>query len=189
MEFHPLTPEHWGDFTTLFRKNGACGGCWCMWWRQTRAEFDRNHGAKNRRAMKRIVDSGEVPGIIGYLDGEPVDWCSIAPREQFPSLERSRVLRCLDDKPVWSLVCLFVRRDLRGEGLSVQMAKAAVDYARAQGATTIEAYPTAPRGRRLDPVSSFMGTPALFEKAGFREAARPSKARVIMRRSTRRPRS
>ena len=185
MEFHPLTPDRWTDFTTLFGKNGAASGCWCMWWRQTRAEFDRDHGEKNKRAMKRIVDSGEVPGIIGYKDGEPVGWCSIAPREQYLSLERSPVLKRLDDKPVWSLVCLFVHRDHRGGGVAVAMAKAAVAYAKSQGAKIVEAYPTAPRGRTLASVSSFMGTPALFKKAGFKEVARPSKARVIMRRHLR----
>ncbi len=185
MEFRPLTPERWTDFTTLFGRNGAASGCWCMWWRQTRAEFDRDHGERNKRAMKRIVDSGEVPGIIGYKGDEPVGWCSVAPREQFPSLDRSRVLKRLDDKPVWSLVCLFVHRDHRGEGVGLAMAKAAVAYARSQGAKIIEAYPTAPRGRKLDPVPSFMGTPALFAKAGFKEVARPSDARVIMRRGVR----
>jgi len=185
MTFHPLTPDRWTDFTTLFGKNGAASGCWCMWWRQTRAEFDRDHGEKNKRAMKRIVDSGEVPGIIAYKGDEPVGWCSIAPRERYPSLDRSRVLKRLDDKPVWSLVCLFVHRDHRGKGMGVAMAKAAVAYARSQGVRIIEAYPTAPRGRKLQSVSSFMGTPSLFAKAGFKEVARPSDARVIMRRRLR----
>jgi len=181
MKCRPLTPDRWDDFVALFGKNGACGGCWCMWWRQTRAEFDRRHGAGNRRAMKRLVDGGEVPGVLGYVDGEAVGWCSIAPREQFGSLERSRVLKRLDDVPVWSLVCLFIRRDHRRRGLAESLVRGAVGYAAAHGARVVEAYPTVPRGRRLPSVSSFMGTPALFERAGFEERARPSESRVIMR--------
>ncbi|MFH1501631.1 MAG: GNAT family N-acetyltransferase [Candidatus Eisenbacteria bacterium] len=188
MTFRPLTPETWHDFTSLFGRNGACGGCWCMWWRQTRAEFDRSHGDGNRRAMKRIVDRGEVPGILAYVDGEPVGWCSVAPRERYSSVERSRVLKRLDDKPVWSLVCLFVHKDHRGTGVASSLVAGAVEYARSQGATLVESYPTDPRGRKLEAVSSFMGTPSLFENAGFRECARPSKVRVIMRRRLRRTR-
>lgn len=160
-----------------------------MWWRQTRAEFDRAHGERNRRAMKRMVDGGEVPGIIAYADGEPIGWCSIGPREHFGSIERSRVLKRLDDKPVWSLVCLFVRRNRRGKGVAVCLVEAAVDFARSHGATIVESYPTEPRGRQLEAVSSFMGTPSLFARAGFREFARPSKARVIMRRRLRKRRN
>jgi len=185
LSFRPLTPRTWADFEKLFGKNGACGGCWCMWWRQTRREFDANHGAANKRAMKRIVESGEVPGIIAYDGGEPVAWCSVAPRENYESLNRSRVLRPLDDTPVWSLVCLFIARDRRGEGLTVEVVRGAVDYVRKRGGKVVEAYPTDPRGLRLDSVSSFMGVPAVFEAAGFREVARPSKARIVMRRRIR----
>jgi len=177
----PLTPKRWDDFVELFGPNGACAGCWCMWWRQTRAEFERLHGAGNRRAMRRIVDGGEVPGVLGYVGGEVVGWCSIAPRERFGSLERSRVLKRVDDTPVWSLVCLFIHRRHRGKGWSERLARGAVEYARKRGARVIEAYPTDPRGRRLSSASSFMGTPALFERVGFLECARPSKSRVIMR--------
>jgi GNAT superfamily N-acetyltransferase len=181
MEFHPLTPERWPDFAALFGKNGACAGCWCMWWRQTRGEFDRLHGEANRRAMKRLVESGEVPGILGYQDGRAIGWCSIAPRESFKSLERSRVLKRLDGLPVWSLVCLFVHRSSRRKGVAEALVHAAVAYARSRGADVIEAYPTEPRGRRLPAVSSFMGTPSLFSRAGFVECARPSESRVVMR--------
>lgn len=179
--YHPLTPERWSDFAALFGKNGACSGCWCMWWRQTRAEFERRNGEPNRKAMRNLVDGGEVPGIVGYMNGEPVGWCSVSPREKYASLERSRVLARLDDEPVWSLVCLFVRRDRRGRGLARHMVEAAVEFAESRGATIVEAYPVEPRGRRLQAVSSFMGTPALFAAAGFVESARPSKSRVVMR--------
>jgi GNAT superfamily N-acetyltransferase len=183
LEFRPLTPDNWKDFVELFGKSGACGGCWCMWWRQTRREFDERHGEKNKQAMKRIVDSGEVPGILAYEDGAPVAWCSVAPRERYGSLNRSRVLKPLDDTPVWSLVCMFVAKGARGRGLTTKLIDGAVDYVKGRDGKVVEAYPVAPRGRRLDAVSSFMGVPAMFREAGFVECARPSKARIVMRRT------
>jgi GNAT superfamily N-acetyltransferase len=153
-----------------------------MWWRQSRSEFEARHGERNRRAMKRIVDSGEVPGILAYDGGEPVGWCSVAPRDRFASLERSRVLRRIDDEPVWSIVCLFVAPWHRGRGAAVALIDAAARHAAAKGARVIEAYPTAPRGRTLLAFSSFMGVPAQYERAGFVEVARPSTAKVVMRR-------
>jgi GNAT superfamily N-acetyltransferase len=182
MQFRPLTPSRWPDFERLFGTRGACGGCWCMWWRQTRAEFEARHGEGNRRAMRRIVESGEVPGILAYLDGDAVGWCSVAPREQYASLERSRILRRLDDRPVWSIVCLFVAKAHRGSGMAEALIRGAVDYAASRGASIVEAYPTVPRGRRLADISSFMGVPRLYEKAGFRLHARPSAAKAVMRR-------
>lgn len=152
-----------------------------MWWRQTRREFDERHGEKNRRAMKRIVDSGEIPGILAYDDGVPVGWCSVAPREAFASLDRSRVLKKLDDEPVWSIVCLFLSRSHRGRGLTEAVIRGAVEHVRKSGGRVVEAYPTRPRGKRLEAVSSFMGVPVVFERAGFVECARPSEARSVMR--------
>ncbi len=83
MTFHPLTPERWKDFEKLFGPKGACAGCWCMWFRLTRAEFEKQKGAGNKRAMKKIVNSGEAPGIIAYSGDESVGWCSVAPRERY----------------------------------------------------------------------------------------------------------
>ncbi|MEM3726025.1 MAG: hypothetical protein QXK98_04075 [Candidatus Bathyarchaeia archaeon] len=100
LEFHPLTTARWADLEKLFGKNGACGGCWCMWWKLKRSDFLRQRGEGNRRALKSIVDSGVVPGILAYADGEPVGWCAVAPREAYPTLERSRVLKRVDDKQV-----------------------------------------------------------------------------------------
>lgn len=181
LEFFPLTPDRWPDFERLFGAQGAYGGCWCMWWRSTRREFEQRGNEGNRRAMKALVESGQVPGLLAYHHGEAVGWCSIAPREQYGALERSPVLKRLDDAPVWSLVCLFVARDYQGQGVAGALIRAAVEYVRRQGGTVVEAYPTKPKAERLPPVSSFMGLPAMFEQAGFVECARPSERRVVMR--------
>jgi GNAT superfamily N-acetyltransferase len=181
LEFAPLTKERWADFETLFGEHGAYGGCWCMWWRSTRREFAERQGTGNRQAMKEIVESGEVPGILAYAGGKAVGWCSVAPRQQYGSLERSPVLRRLDDEPVWSIVCFFVARNYRENGIAEALVRAAVDYVRERGGTVVEAYPTLPKQDRLPPVSSYMGTPAMFERAGFVVCARPSKSRVILR--------
>lgn len=181
LKFHPVTIDRWADFERLFGEHGAYGGCWCMWWRTTRARFAEQAGEGNRQAMKGIVASGEVPGILAYLDGEAVGWCSVAPRESYASLNRSPVLKRLDDTPVWSIVCFFVAKEHRGEGLTLALIRAAVAYVRQQGGKVVEAYPTIPKSDRLPPVSSFMGLPGVFEQAGFVECARPSKSKVIMR--------
>ena len=180
-QIRPLTPERWGDFEKLFGPHGAYGGCWCMWWRLKRSDFSRQQGEGNRRAMRAVVEAGDVPGILGYLEGEPVAWCSVAPREQFASLQRSPVLKPIDDRPVWSIVCFYIARENRGKGLSLAMIRAAVAHARAQGGRIVEAYPTAPRPGTLPPVSSYMGIAQDLLAAGFEEVARPSKSRLILR--------
>jgi GNAT superfamily N-acetyltransferase len=179
--FKPVTVDEWPDMQRLFGPNGADGGCWCMWWRIKRSEFDRNHGEQNRRAMEAIIHSGEVPGILAYLEGEPIGWCSVAPREAFPVLDRSPVLKRVDDKPVWSIVCFYVARAHRGGGLTHLLIEAAVDYARSRGAEIIEAYPVHPGEGRFDPGGAFTGPIEPFRKAGFKEVARRSKRRAILR--------
>ena len=181
LEFHPLALDRWSSFEALFGESGAYGGCWCMWWRCSHRDFEQQQGECNRLAMKALVDSGVVPGILAYHGGQAVGWCSIAPREQFGALERSPVLKRLDDRPVWSLVCLFVDKAFRGQGVAQSLVHGAVDYARSQGATLVESYPKLPKRDPLPPVSSFMGVPTLYKRAGFVECARPSKSRAIMR--------
>ena len=181
LEFQPLTPERWPDLERLFGEHGAYGGCWCMWWRITRSQFSKQQGEGNRQALHEIVASGEVPGILAYVEGEPVGWCSVAPRDSYPSLNRSRVLKKLDNTPVWSIVCFYVDKGHRSQGLTLDLIRAAIEYVRGQGGRVIEAYPTQPKGERLPPVSSYMGLPSLFEQAGFVECRRPSQSKVIMR--------
>ena len=92
LKFHPLTSERWNDFEKLFGSNGACGGCWCMWWRLKRSQYEKQKGAGNKKAIKKIVNSGNIPGIIAYDGSNPIGWCAIEPRESYALLENSRVL-------------------------------------------------------------------------------------------------
>ncbi len=181
VECHPLTKERWADFEKLFGERGACGGCWCMWWRLKRTDYERQKGSGNKNSMRALVDSGEVPGILAYYDGEPVAWCSVAPRENFPVLERSRVLKRVDETPVWSIVCFFVDKSHRGKGLSAHLVKAALAHAQDQGGKVVEAYPVEPQKKPWPPAFAWTGLASVFSKAGFREVARRSETRPIMR--------
>ncbi len=180
LTFRPLTPERWDDLEALFGERGACAGCWCMWWRLKRSVWEQQRGDGNRTALKRIVDAGEIPGILAYAGPQPVGWCSVAPRESFPALERSRSLRRIDDLPVWSVVCFFVARPFRRRGMSVELLRAAVDYVRGQGGKAVEGYPSAPERITAD-AWVYMGLSSSFLQAGFQETARTSKGRSIMR--------
>ena len=181
LKFFPVTPKRWSDFETLFGARGACGGCWCMLWRLKRSEFEQQKGKKNKQAMKAIIESGEVPGILAYHKRQPVAWCSVAPREQFPALERSRILKKIDDQPVWSISCLFVEKNHREKGISVWITKAAIDYVAQKRGKILEAYPVEPKKDRAPPVFVWTGLAAGFKKAGFIECARRSETRPIMR--------
>jgi len=179
--FKPVTMGEWPDLQKLFGPNGADGGCWCMWWRIKRSEFDRNHGEQNRRAMEAIIHSGDVPGLLAYLETEPIGWCSVAPREAFPVLDRSPVLKRVDDQPVWSIVCFYIARKYRRSGLEGLLIEAAVDYARSRGAKIVEAYPVDPATGQFDSGSAFTGTIGTFRRLGFEEVARRSKRRAVLR--------
>jgi GNAT superfamily N-acetyltransferase len=180
----PLTPERWGDFEALFGPRGACGGCWCMTPRLSSAQYERQKGAGNRRAMQRLVSSGTVPGVLGYLGKTAVAWCAIEPRASFPRLGRSRVLKPVDDLPVWSIACFFVHKDWRGRGLSVALIDGAVRHARRCGAKIVEAYPVEPEKHPMPAVFAYTGLASAFRRAGFAEVARRSPTRPIMRRAT-----
>jgi GNAT superfamily N-acetyltransferase len=181
LQFHPLTTDKWMDFESLFGPRGACGGCWCMFWRLTRKEFERHKGEGNRKAMKAIVEAGKIPGILAFAQDRAVAWCSVAPREHFTALARSRILKPLDNLPVWSISCFFVEKNYRHKGLSTQMIKAAVDYVKKNGGSVVEAYPVEPKKDKMPDAFAWTGLASSFIKAGFKECARRSETRPIMR--------
>jgi len=181
LEFHPVKPDRWRDFEKLFGPNGACAGCWCMWWRLSRAEFGKKHYAGNKRAIKKIITAGQEPGILAYAGGEPIGWCAVAPRDVYPSLERSSVLQRVDGQPVWSVTCFYVARGHRRQGVAGQLLEAAVRFARKRGARIVEGYPIDSGNQKKSSVSIYTGLATTFLRTGFVEVERRSPARPIMR--------
>lgn len=180
-QVHPLTPDRWPGLERLFGPQGAYGGCWCMFWKLKGTDFGRLRGEGTRQALKALVDAGEVPGLLAYLDGEPAGWCAVAPREAYPRLERSRTLGRVDDAPVWSVVCFYVARPHRRAGVMARLLGAAVEHAAARGARIVEGYPVDPGDARIPSSAAYTGVAGAFRRAGFVEVARRSDHRPIMR--------
>jgi GNAT superfamily N-acetyltransferase len=156
-----------------------------MWWRLARSDFNARKGARNKRAFQALVESGEVPGVLAYRGREPVGWCAVAPRESYPALGRSKILAPVDETPVWSVTCFFVKRGFRKHGVSRALLEAAVRLARSRGARAVEGYPVEPVEERAPDAFVWTGLAAAFRKAGFREVERRSPTRPIMRRRLR----
>ena len=182
---HPLTADRWKDFETLFGARGAYGGCWCMFFRLPRKEWSAGCGDGNKAAFRRIVRRGDEPGLLAYDGDTPVGWCALAPREEYGALARSRLLKPVDTQPVWSITCFFVARTHRRRGVTVALLKAAVPWVAGRGGTWLEGYPAEPSSGAWPDAYAYHGTVAAFTRAGFREVARPSKTRAIMRRRAR----
>lgn len=180
-EFHPLTRERWGDLVALFGPNGACGGCWCMYWRRSRPAFEAGKGVGNRRALQRLAGSGEPVGLLAYAASTPVGWCALAPRERYVRLASSRILAPVDQREVWAISCFFIARRWRRHGLSRRLIEAAVDFARRLGARCVEAYPHDTRGGNCADAFVWTGTLTAFAAAGFHEVARRSAKRPVVR--------
>ena len=186
IETHLLTTDRWDDFQRLFGPSGAAWGCWCMWWFRTGKEMDEYAGEPNRLAIRARVVAGSNPGILAYVDGRPAGWCAIGPRSEYPRLGRSRILKPIDETPVWSIVCLFVDKEFRAKGLTAALIEAAVDFAADNGATIIEGYPVdTPAEGRANAMNAFVGTSAMFQRAGFAEVARGSRTRTTVRKELR----
>jgi len=182
LEVHPVTPERWGDLAELAGERGFTSGCWCMWWRVTSKEFDERHGTGLRGDLHRLVDAGPEPGLLVYVDGVPAGWVAVAPRDEYPRLDRSPKLRRLDDRPVWSITCFTIDRRHRRRGVAAVLLDAAVDFARERGAEVVEAYPIDTAGAKRSSAELYTGTLAMFERAGFEEVARRG-GRPIVRRA------
>ena len=181
LKFEPVTPERWKDFETLFGKNGACAGCWCMWWLMPRADFEAQRGDGTKRAIKKIITTGHEPGILAYDGDQPVGWCAIAPREAYSRLERSRLLQRVNDQPVWSIVCFYIARKYRRQGVTKGLIAAAIEFARSHGARIVEAYPVDPKRERIESGAAYTGLASTFKSLGFVEVARRSETRPVMR--------
>lgn len=177
LDFHEVDASRWGDFERLFESRGGPKSCWCMVWR---AGAKSNKGEDRKIAIHRYVNNETPIGLLGYCEGEPVAWCSIAPRSSYRDLGGpSDNGICAEE--VWSLVCFFIRRELRGQGLARQIIEAGVKHAHKRGATIVEAYPV----ESDSPSYRFMGYVETFKAAGFDEIGRVGLRRHVMRRKLR----
>jgi GNAT superfamily N-acetyltransferase len=166
-KFYPVTKENWKDFENLFGDKGACAGCWCMYWRLKQSVLDAQKGNGNKLAMKKIIFSDTIPGIMAYHKNAPVGWCSVAPREEFSRLDNSRILKPVDEKPVWSVVCFFIHKNYRKMGLSTALLNATKKFVKSSGGKILEGYPTEPKKDKMPDAFAWTGLSAAFQSAGF----------------------
>ena len=182
----PLTPARWPDLEAVFKAKGCsvARGCWCMAYRVSGARDAPPRGMTraqvNRAALKALVDAGRPPGLIAYRGKVPVGWVSVGPREDYAKLLRSPVMKAVDVKPVWSVICFVVPTEHRGQGVARALLKGAVAYAKKRGAKLVEAYPVDKPARANDQ-DMWFGAKSMFDKAGFEEVARRKPQRPIVR--------
>lgn len=182
----PLTPDRWGDFEVVMGPQGACYGCWCTYFRVRSAERDRMPATDKKAFMRKRVEAGPPPGLIGYLDEQPVAWVQVTPRADVPNWNSSRtVSRPLEpgdeaDPENWAITCFFIVSRHRGTGLSHRMLAAARDYAASNGARFLDACPI-DRTKQSKSIGLYVGPSSIFHSAGFREMARRKEGRPLMR--------
>ena len=180
LSIRPLKRNLWSDFEELFGAKGACGGCWCMFWKLRGKAYDEARGFETRQLHKSIVDSGVSTGLLAYLHGEVVGWVAVEPRSAYPKLAHSRALKPVDSQPVWSVTCFFVARKFRRKGITVELLKAAVEHVRMHGGKIVEGYPVDAKKDMPAPFA-FTGTASAYRQAGFKEVARNTETRPIFR--------
>nr|KEP23843.1 GCN5 family acetyltransferase [Georgenia sp. SUBG003] len=185
-ETHPVTPDRFEDFADVINPNRRENHCWCLSHRLRAKDIEELGGGDRERAMRALCERENPPGVVAYLDGIPVGWCNVGPRAEIPRLAGSKLIRPVDDVPVWSIICVVVRGGHRKKGVTGHLIEAAARYASSRGAPAVEAYPVDPPGR-MDTTMAFVGTRAMFERAGFRvvgttDAVASRMPRIVMRR-------
>ena len=181
LKFEPLTASTWKQFETLMGEKGGCGNCWCMYFRLPYKEFQENKPDGNKKMMRHLVNKGKPQGLIASTDQEPIGWIAMAPREDYMKLEKARVFKRFDDKPVWSITCFFIKKQFRHMGLSRQLIKGAVDFAKRKKIKTLEAYPAIPYDEKVPHAFLWVGVLSSFINNGFKIVKQQSKSRAMVR--------
>jgi GNAT superfamily N-acetyltransferase len=180
--YEPLNKSNWAKFEQLFGERGACGNCWCMYYRLKQTEFNEGkHENGNKAAIKSLVYGNKPTGMLGFYEGQAIAWCAFAPREDFIKLENSRVHKRIDEKHVWSIPCFFIDKNFRRNGVSVEILKGIIAYAKQNKIDIIEAYPTIPTKEPLPDSFAWIGLYKSFERAGFEIVDFKSKSRPMVR--------
>jgi len=182
LTFEAVSRNNWNKFTILFGAKGACGNCWCMYYRLSKIDFNEgklNDG--NKEAMYELVKQNKSTSIIASYQDVPIAWCAFAPREDFDKLKKSRVHKPIDNEKAWSIPCTFIHKDFRRKGVSVALLKGLIEYAAQINIKIIEAYPTIPTQEKLPDSFAWIGLYKSFERAGFKIVDRTSKHRPMVR--------
>jgi GNAT superfamily N-acetyltransferase len=180
VDFRAVSAENWSDFEALFQRRGAPKACWCTAWRNIRPELKDDRHAKKHEMEKRILN-GEPVGILGYVKNDPIAWCSVSPRETYRS-SMADAMAGDEDEKIWSIVCFFIARDFRGEGVFRRLVRAAEDHAAERGATVLEGYPVNPDS----PSYRFGGFLHVFEELGYEKVGNKGARRHVVRKVLRR---
>lgn len=176
LSFRPVTPKTLPDFEALFEAPGGPSYCWCMWTRVDKDEAKVTKGSERKPFMLRRIKARIPVGLLGYAAGKPIAWVSIAPRETFSHVKGPEAG---EDEVIWSLTCMYVQRQHRGEGIGHELIAAAVTYARKRKATIVEAYAVTPDS----PSYRNMGFVSAYEKAGFEKVEPLGSRRTVMRKA------
>ena len=177
LTIRPLTPDLWPALEDLFGEKGACNGCWCMYWR-IGSTYRRAPREDNKKAFREVVKDGPPPGLLAFDGDLAVGWCQLTPRAALPWLDREWRIKHVDDLPVWSLSCLYVRKGYRRRGITSALIAEALKIAKRAKAPALEAYPF---DAAMSPSATGTGYASTFARAGFRVVARRIPARPIMR--------
>ena len=172
----PLSMSYWSAFADLLDQGGPAGRCWCV--APMGIDYRRRPVASNRAVFRKVVKQGPPPGLLALRDQLAVGWCRVTPRDTVPGLEAAFRTRRVDDVPVWSISCFYIRKGHRRAGIMTALITAAIEYARAAGAPALEAYPL---DGAVSPSATSTGYASTFARAGFSEIARRSPERPIMR--------
>jgi hypothetical protein len=148
-----------------------------MYWRIGPAYHKRTPRA-NKSAFKKLVGNGPPPGLLAVLGDKAVGWCQLTPRDALDYLNRVKKFRAVDNKPVWSISCFYIRIGYRKRGVSGALIQAAIDIAKQNGVPALEGYPL---DADLTPSSSSTGYVSAFRRAGFKIVARNLPPQPIMR--------
>ncbi len=182
----PLTPEHWPALEDLFGPQGPCYGCWCNHFRMAPKLRKPLLGEGARQLFEQRVKEGPPPGVLAFLGDVPVGWLQIGPRAHVPEWNNPRRASTpLPDAPAqdernWAASCFFVRKGVRGQGVTGALLGGGIDFARRSGARLLEAAPMANDTKRSGE-GLYVGPESVFRRAGFAEVARHKEGRPLMR--------
>jgi GNAT superfamily N-acetyltransferase len=181
IKLEPLTLNNWDMFEELMGEKGGCGGCWCMLFRLPYKEFKANKPGGNKMFMHEIVSQTRPTGLMAVYENKAIGWMALAPREDYTKIEKARSLKRIDDKPVWSITCFFVKKEFRKMGISQMMIKAVIAYAKKNNIETLEAYPAIPYDDKMPAPFLWIGVLSSFKKNGFKVVQQNGKSRAMVR--------